>query len=70
MDEFIADGMNVGKACQEMLIAIYKGEIEYVCSDETWHHWMTIYRNISWWTEDTESTNEYRRAVVFTKKAD
>ena len=69
-EEFIEDGMVVGNAVKEMLVAIHKGEIEYVCSHETWHHWMAMYRNATWWTEDTEATNDYRRTAVFTKKDD
>ena len=60
----------VGNAVKEMLVAIHKGELDYVCSDVMWHHWMTLYRGLSWWTEDTEGTNEYRRNLVFTKKGD
>ena len=70
MDDFAEDGMNVSKAVREMLVAIHKGEIEHVCSDETWHHWMALYRHICWWTEDTEGTNDYRRTKVLTKKDD
>ena len=69
-DEFEEEYMPVGKAVREIMVAIHNGEIEHVCSDETWHHWMALYRNASWWTEDTESTNDYRRQKVFTKKDD
>ena len=53
--------MKPADAVKDMLVAIHKGELDYVCSDETWHNWMTLYRNLGWWTEDTESTNDYRR---------
>ena len=70
IDEFDEENMPVGSAVKEMLVAIHKGELDYVCSDVMWHHWMTLYRGLSWWTEDTEGTNEYRRNLVFTKKGD
>ena len=70
LDEFDEENMQVGHAVKDMLIAIHKGEIEHVCSDVMWDHWMTLYRGLSWWTEDTEGTNEYRRNLVFTKKDD
>ena len=60
-DEFAEEYMKPADAVKDMLVAIHKGELDYVCSDETWHNWMTLYRNLSWWTEDTESTNDYRR---------
>ena len=64
-DEFADEYMEVKDAVKDMLVAIHKGEIEHVSSNETWHNWMTLYRNASWWTEDTESTNDYRREAVF-----
>merc|ERR1712060_424166 len=67
-DEFADEYMKVKDAVKDMLVAIHKGEIEHVCSNETWHNWMTLYRNASWWTEDTESTNNYRREMVYACK--
>ena len=63
LKEFVAPTWCLESAVNDIAIAINKGELEYVCSDKMWHHWMQLYRGLDGLIEDRVSTNNYRIAL-------
>ena len=63
-DANIAEGMPVNEAAHEMLVAIFLGKLEYICSHKEWHRLMVPARNVCAWFEDFASSIDYKNQMA------
>ena len=59
IDPNVANGMTVEQAVREMLVAIYLGKLEYICTHKKWHPAMISLRTVWAWSEDFCSSLDY-----------